>query len=475
MGFKKILSALVATASISVFLLSPAKAGPFDVAVIVGNKNYAPSIPSVQFAIRDAKAVRRFVVDILKIDESNIIELLDAKQSEMLNVFGSDKNPKGRLFQYVRQNQSNVFVFYSGHGVPGPESGRSFLLPVDADPDFAEINGYPLNQLYKNLSQVGAKSVQVFIDACFSGQSAGGPLIKAASPVFLAKKKPLIPEGITVVTAAEGNQLANWDLESRHGLFTNYFLEGAYGAADEAPYGNGDSKVTLKELQLWLNGEMSYVAKRKFKRNQTPFVYGKNSTIIAAFPSGKKLARPIISDGVQKNSFKPSNMILKGEDFVVHSPIIYISMPNGEESEARLAIRGAEKYLEEVGNVKTGYATLNGLETIVEIEISNVLFDEGKDNKAQASQVLQQMLGSRGGVMISSQSSSIRAQAIVKITARSQLNGASISATGSGDGIVIGGSRNQAQRKAIKEAIENGAKKLSRLLKPYFAEYALKQ
>jgi|GEM_PF-4313683 len=448
---------------------SSAWAGSSDVAVIIGNQNYASPVPSVQFARRDAQAMKRFVIDILGIKESNVIELLDATQSEMLNVFGSVDNPKGRLFQYVRKNKSNVFVFYSGHGVPGPESGRSFLLPVDAAPDFAEINGYPIKQLYRNLSLLGAKTVQVVIDACFSGQSVAGPLIKTASAVFLRKKEPVIPKGITVITAAEGNQLANWDLDARYGLFTNYFLEGAYGAADRGDYGNGDSKVTLKELKLWLDGEMSYVAKRKFKRNQTSFVYGDDATIVSALPHGKKQSRPKFSNSISQPLITtPSS----GEDFRIYSPNIVLSMSRGEGYGGTSYINIAAKYLENIGIVDLEGVGLNGLETIVNIGVSDVVFEEGTDNSTQASQVMRKMFSSEGGAVLISQSSSSIAHAVVRLTARSQVNGAMISVVGNGTGRAAGGSRRLAKRKAVKQAINDGAEKLSQLLKPHFLAYA---
>jgi hypothetical protein len=49
---------------------------------------------------------------------------------------------------------SDVTVFYSGHGVPGLKSKRGYLLPVNADPNKPEINGYPVDTLYANLAKI---------------------------------------------------------------------------------------------------------------------------------------------------------------------------------------------------------------------------------------------------------------------------------------------------------------------------------
>lgn len=143
------------------------------VAVIVGNRNYARGIPDVSFARNDARAMRDFVTRVLGVREGNVIELVDASQAQMISVFGNRDDHRGKLWQYTREGLSDVFVFYSGHGVPGLRDRRGYLLPVDADPGTPELNGYPLDQLLANLEKLKARSVTVVVDACFSGNSAG--------------------------------------------------------------------------------------------------------------------------------------------------------------------------------------------------------------------------------------------------------------------------------------------------------------
>ena len=68
-------------------------------------------------------------------------------------------------------------VFYSGHGVPGLKSRKGYLLPVDADPDLVELNGYPIDVMLVNLTKIDARLTRVFVDACFSGDSPNGMLL----------------------------------------------------------------------------------------------------------------------------------------------------------------------------------------------------------------------------------------------------------------------------------------------------------
>ena len=50
-------------------------------------------------------------------------------------------------------------------------------------------------------------------------------------------KLPATASGMTVLTAARRDQVANWDNTAKHGLFTRYLLQALRGKADAEPYG----------------------------------------------------------------------------------------------------------------------------------------------------------------------------------------------------------------------------------------------
>jgi uncharacterized caspase-like protein len=129
------------------------------------------------------------------------------------------------------------------------------------------------------LDQIEARSVTVFIDACFSGESAHGTLIRGASGVRVTPKKTA-ESTFTVVTATSQGQVASWDDENKHGLFTKYLIEALNGAADEKPYGNGDGRVTLNKIKNYLDSEMTYAARRRYGREQQATVFGQPENVI---------------------------------------------------------------------------------------------------------------------------------------------------------------------------------------------------
>ena len=272
---------------------------PKGVAVIIGNADYEHrDVPDVAYAHRDAEAFRGYVLAVLGFDPENVIDLRDASRRELYDALGTRSDPSGSLlWSYLDPDGgSDVVVFYSGHGVPGQRDGRGYLLPVDADPKAAEDDGYPIDLLYKNLGGLTeAGSVRVFVDACFSGGSHEGGLIGSASPVFV---KATLPEGaggkVTSLTAASGEQIASWDEEAKHGLFTHHLLDALYGKGDE----DKDGKVTAQETKRYLDRRMTRAARRVHRRVQKAGLMGSGEVVLASAAKEQGFpARPGLGGG----------------------------------------------------------------------------------------------------------------------------------------------------------------------------------
>ena len=242
-----------------------------DVAVIIGNSNYdkfSKDIPNVVPAHNDAKAFKNWIVEAKGVREGNIIYLKDATSAQIISAFGDERSYKGQLFNWTKPNISNVYVYYAGHGAPAGAAGSTFLVPSDSNSATIDLTGYPLATLYKNLSALPAKSIIVVLEACFSGSSQTGNIIPNTSGIFVSPKVPRTPKNITVISAGRANQIASWERDKSHSLFTKYFLKGMDGEADKSPYGNGDGIVNYKELGKYLDGTMTYYARRYYGRDQ---------------------------------------------------------------------------------------------------------------------------------------------------------------------------------------------------------------
>ena len=259
---------------------------PKGVALIIGNGDYQHrDVPDVKYAHRDAEAFKRYVLDVLGFDPRNVIYLRDATRRLMHDALGTRGDNRSDVWAHLHpKGGSDVVVFYSGHGVPGARDKRGYLLPVDADPKAAEQDGYSIDLLYANLGKLKeAKTVRVYLDACFSGGSAGGGLIRDASPVYVSAQLPSgVGEKVTSLTAATGTQIASWDAEARHGMFTHYLLDALYGNGDA----DKDGRVTAREAKQYLDDWMTRAARRKHRRIQEASLLGAAGVVLTAAPKG---------------------------------------------------------------------------------------------------------------------------------------------------------------------------------------------
>lgn len=252
---------------------------PDGVAVVIGVKGYASKyVPSVDYALNDAELVTQYLIQTMGYQEGNIIYLENPTKADLEKVFGNKDNYKGQLYDYMKKGQSEVFVYYTGHGAPDLDSKEGYFVPSDSDPNYVKFSGYPLSVFYENLSRLPARDISVVIDACFSGMSDKGSIISKASPLRVV---PILPGTgkINIFTSSKAEQVSSWYPDKRHSLFTFFFLKGLQGAADK----NADKKLTYGELYDYTAENVPYYARRLYGRTQTPAFSGKEGKTIISY------------------------------------------------------------------------------------------------------------------------------------------------------------------------------------------------
>ena len=251
------------------------------IAVVIGNRDYLnPDVPSVDFALQDAASMKKYLIESFGFDENNILFLPNATQADFNGIFGTKEDHKARLFNLVKPDQSDVFVFYSGHGAPDLETKEAYFVPVDCDPSLVKFNGYAINTFYDNLAKIPFRSLTVVLDACFSGTSDRGTLIPQSSLVRVKSSGSVLKDPRAMIfTSASGTEIASWYPEQSHSLFTYYFLKGLQGAANT----NRDGSVTLGEMSDYLINNVPYEARRMKNRVQTPQIYGRNDKALLRY------------------------------------------------------------------------------------------------------------------------------------------------------------------------------------------------
>ncbi len=222
-------------------------------AVIIGIESYR-DLPTVDFAQRDAATMKTYLIKAMGYQEEHIILLQngDATRGDFIARFET------WLPNHVDAD-SEVFVFYAGHGAPDPVSGQPYLVPYNGDPAYLKDTAYPIDRLYETLAKLPAKQVVVALDSCFSGLGGRSVIQKGVRPMMLTVEDPVLAsDKLIVVSAAQGDQISTAFPKQQHGLFTYYFIKGLQGAADA----DDDGVVALDELFTYLQPQVTRQARR---------------------------------------------------------------------------------------------------------------------------------------------------------------------------------------------------------------------
>lgn len=242
---------------------------PDNFALVIGVEKYSNELPDAQFAERDAQSMKAHLLA-LGYPERNI-KLLQGSRAvrSSLEAYLEDWLPKNV------KAEGTVFVYFSGHGAPDPESGQAYLVPWDGDPAYLSRTAYPLKRLYGSLNALKAKRVLVALDSCFSGAGGRSVLQKGTRP--LVNKVDLGSAAdlgkLVVFTASGGNQISGTFDSQGHGLFTYYFLTGLDGAAADA-----QGRVTAQGLHDYLSPKVADEANRVNRTQSPQFLTGAGGT-----------------------------------------------------------------------------------------------------------------------------------------------------------------------------------------------------
>ena len=224
-------------------------------AIVIGIEKYRQNLPKADYAVNDARIMAEYLTKVMGYPEENIVTLINdrALKSDMEKYFE-------KWLSNNVEKEGTVFVYYSGHGAPNPNTGDAYLVPYDGDPSFIEQTGYSLKRLYKNLNKLPAKEIVVVLDSCFSGAGGRSVLAKGARPLVMNMDKQVFhSDRIAILSASSGGQISSTHEEKGHGLFTYFFLKGIK---------EGNSE--LGTLYNYLKPQVERIARKTYNNEQTP-------------------------------------------------------------------------------------------------------------------------------------------------------------------------------------------------------------
>lgn len=249
---------LTATAKLALPDNIAEKTDPRKWALIVGIEDYA-HLPDAEYARKDALVVKEYFIRILGVPASNIILLMDNNATKArMESFIHDYLPRNL------KRDSQLYVYFAGHGAPDVKKGSAYLVPYDGDTRFLTSTGYQLKEFYADLDKIGNGHTYIFLDACFSGiaSRAAEMLAKGMRPALIHVEDTQISRKnanhMVAISSSSAGEPSNAYPDTEHGLFTYFLLKGLVGEADA----NADKWLSVKEVYQYVFKNVSKQAQR---------------------------------------------------------------------------------------------------------------------------------------------------------------------------------------------------------------------
>lgn len=243
------------------FKVKPAKSNPNRVALIIGVEGYRTA-SEAKYAANDASVFQNYAEIALGVPAQNI-KVLTNEQATRADILLA---LKAWLPTVTRPDQSEVFVFYAGHGMPTADGSSAYIVPFDANVQLLEDTGISRKRLYAEIESVSPKSATFFFDNCYGGTNRNEELLLASRPLSIKVESSPVPANYLVFNAGESDQTAGVLDEVKHGRFSYFLFKGLEGDADMDQNG----KISAGELQEYIRDAVS----RYSAGSQTPTMLG---------------------------------------------------------------------------------------------------------------------------------------------------------------------------------------------------------
>ncbi|MDC0476681.1 caspase family protein [Alphaproteobacteria bacterium] len=240
-------------------------------ALIVGVADYQRTPAKAAYADKDAQTFYDYAMLKLGIPAGNIKELVNNSAGEV----DMRLAVKDWIARSTKEGQSDIYVFFAGHGLANQSGKKMYLLPYDGSPRLLEDSAISRERLFADISAANPRSVTVFLDTCYSGTTRGTDMLIASRPIAIRALEQSIPDNFTVMTAAAGDQTAKPLEEAKHGMFSYFLMKGMEGEADA----NNDNQITAGELHSYVQTNVI----QQSSGSQTPELQGDAERVLVRF------------------------------------------------------------------------------------------------------------------------------------------------------------------------------------------------
>jgi len=245
------------------------------IALIIGIENYTDTVKA-NYANLDAKYFNEYAKQVFNVKSENI-NLLTDSEATLTKI---NKSLFKWLTGKIRSDQTEVIIFFAGHGLASNDGKELYILPQDGDPDLLKRTSISRSELLAEIVNLKPKSVTMFMDTCYSGISRDEQtLLASARPIrIVAGDEGDIPNNFTIFSASQLDQISSGLKEAKHGIFSYYLMKGLEGRADT----NNNKEITNGELLAYMDINVSQKALEQ-GRQQNPSLAGNPDQVLVKY------------------------------------------------------------------------------------------------------------------------------------------------------------------------------------------------
>ena len=245
------------------------------VALIIGIEKYKQA-PAASFANLDATYFYEYARKGFGVSKSNMKLLVDEDANLIKSLGIISKWLPGK----IKKNETELIIFFAGHGLASNDGKELYILMQDSDPDLLSRTALSRTELFKEIISLEPKSVTMFMDTCYSGISRDEEILLAsARPIrIVADDQDGVPDNFTIFTASQLDQISSGLKEANHGIFSYYLMKGLEGKADA----NKDKQITNGELLAYMDQNVSQKAS-ELGRQQNPSLAGDRDQVLLRY------------------------------------------------------------------------------------------------------------------------------------------------------------------------------------------------
>ena len=249
--------------------------GKKKIAIIIGIEKYEQA-PDANFANLDAQYFYEYARRGFGISTSNIKLLVDEDASLIKSLGIISKWLPGK----IKKNETELIIFFAGHGLASNDGKELYILMQDSDPDLLSRTALSRTELFKEIISFNPKSVTMFMDTCYSGVSRNEEILLAsARPIrIVADEQKGVPDNFTIFAASQLDQISSGLKEANHGIFSYYLMKGLEGKADT----DKDKQITNGELLAYMDQNVSQKAS-ELGRQQNPSLAGDPDQVLMKY------------------------------------------------------------------------------------------------------------------------------------------------------------------------------------------------